>query len=142
MRTDEIKWTILPPRPVGVGFPPEVLSTDHPLTPPSVRVQYQAKCPRNETAVWANGQHCGIKIEDHEIVWRPEDAMQLDIFFMRPAKGSGLVSLSLKTTGGGVTIFVSKHFTEQMLDWTRSLCNAINSASALEIREIDNGCDA
>ena len=92
---EETKWTVLAPRPEGVGFPPEVLSTEHPLTPPDVRTQYSSKCPCRETAVWANNQHCGIKIEDHEIVWRPEDARQLNIFFMRPAKGSGVVSLAL-----------------------------------------------
>lgn len=141
MSDDIQQWIVLAPRPVGVGFPPGILSVDNPLTPDTIRLNFNANCKVHETIVWSNGQHCGVKIEDHEIAWRPEEGKLLDIFFVRPAKGNGCVSLAITTTMRSMTIFVAD-YSDEILEWTREIVLAIKNVSTVEIRETDNGFDA
>jgi hypothetical protein len=139
-----VDWYPLKARPdfcVGID---DRQPSDGEAIPVEVRERFAGSLRSAHTVVWNDPRTATVGvISDHgELAWKHDASQALVLSFQRPAKGSGWITLELRSgcDHERMIAFASK-FREPYWDWMRELATAIATASHLELQLEDTGYD-
>ncbi len=122
------------PNRIGIHY--DLVRDAHPFTPKELK-NYS-----NKVVCWIEVTYCGIIVEDRECAWRIEDLNYVEITFWKPAKGSGILSLSVSAKDmKSETILQSMHYTDDAYNWLLDLAEIMVNIFNTSLKISDNGFD-
>jgi hypothetical protein len=85
----------------------------------------------------------GLAHKTHAVVLQRDQAIELAVNFMRPAKGSGFVDLNvgLQNQRGWLNLLQAPFFREEAVDWITAKKSQIESIFCVPITIFDRGSD-
>jgi hypothetical protein len=137
-------WYPLKARPdlcVGVD---DRRTSDDEVIPGEIRERFAGSLRSTRTAVWRDPRTATVGvISDHgAVTWKQDPSQALVLSVQRPAKGSGWITLELRTgRDHNRTIAFASKFDEPYWEWMQDLATAIAAASQLELQFEDMGFD-
>jgi hypothetical protein len=119
-----LAWEQLSELPGGMSIPYGALrhvSSMHP--PDEVTERYRQMRSPGDVVVWVTGEYCGIKVEDYNLVWRPEQVLDSTVMVVRSDRNFYKVVLTYR--GKRQTLFEVWEFEEGGHQRWRELGNGL-----------------